>query len=108
MAIPDSLLRKPDTLTPEDTAIIQQHPYRGYQMRSKIPFLAGAAETLSRSRDWRSFEGIQHESRAQGLCESATGGLVDRNFGPFGSHAEMRSKRKQVLQIARVSVPRGF
>ena len=46
MAIPDSLLRKPDMLTPEETAIMQEHPYRGYQMLNKIPFLAGAAEIV--------------------------------------------------------------
>jgi len=46
MAIPDSILRKPGMLTPEETAVMQQHPYQGYQTLEKIPFLAEAAEIV--------------------------------------------------------------
>jgi HD-GYP domain-containing protein (c-di-GMP phosphodiesterase class II) len=46
MEIPDSILRKPGMLTPEETAIMQQHPYRGYLMLNKIPFLAEASEIV--------------------------------------------------------------
>lgn len=46
MAIPDAILRKPDTLTAEEVAIMREHCYRGYQMLKKIPFLAEAAEIV--------------------------------------------------------------
>ena len=46
MAIPDSILRKPGALTPEETAIMREHAYRGYQMLRKIPFLAEASEIV--------------------------------------------------------------
>ena len=46
MAIPDSILRKPGALTEEETAILQEHCYRGYQMLRKIPFLTEAAEIV--------------------------------------------------------------
>jgi putative nucleotidyltransferase with HDIG domain len=46
MAIPDSVLRKPGPLTQEEVIIMREHCLRGYQMVSKIPFLADAAEIV--------------------------------------------------------------
>jgi putative nucleotidyltransferase with HDIG domain len=46
MAIPDSILRKPGALSPEEITIMREHSYRGYQMLRKIPFLAEAADIV--------------------------------------------------------------
>jgi cyclic di-GMP phosphodiesterase len=46
MAIPDAILRKPGALTPEETRIMREHCFRGYQMLKKIPFLSEAAEIV--------------------------------------------------------------
>lgn len=46
MAIPDAILRKPGALTAEETDIMREHCYRGYQMLRKIPFLAEAADIV--------------------------------------------------------------
>src|SRR5712675_1283805 len=46
MAIPDTILRKPGPLTAEETEIMREHCYRGYQMLRKIPFLSRAAEIV--------------------------------------------------------------
>ena len=46
MAIPDAILRKPGALTPEETAIMREHCFRGYQMLRKIPFLSEASEIV--------------------------------------------------------------
>jgi putative nucleotidyltransferase with HDIG domain len=46
MAIPDAILRKPGALTKDETEIMREHCYRGYQMLRKIPFLAEAAEIV--------------------------------------------------------------
>ncbi|HEV2963043.1 MAG TPA: HD domain-containing phosphohydrolase [Candidatus Angelobacter sp.] len=46
MAIPDSILRKPGALTPEEISIMREHCFRGYQMLRKIPFLGEAAEIV--------------------------------------------------------------
>ena len=46
MAIPDAILRKPGALTPEETEIMREHCFRGYQMLKKIPFLSEAAEIV--------------------------------------------------------------
>jgi HD-GYP domain-containing protein (c-di-GMP phosphodiesterase class II) len=45
-AIPDAILRMSDTLTPDETAIMQTHPFRGYELVKKIPFLAEASEIV--------------------------------------------------------------
>ncbi len=53
MAIPDSILRKPGALTPEEITIMQEHCYRGYQMLRKIPFLTEAADIVySHQEKW--------------------------------------------------------
>lgn len=46
MATPEAILCKPDKLNPEEVAIMRQHPYVGYQMLKKIPFLSEAAEIV--------------------------------------------------------------
>ena len=46
MAIPDAILRKPGALNPEETQIMREHCFRGYQMLKKIPFLAEASEIV--------------------------------------------------------------
>ncbi len=46
MAIPDAILSKPGKLTPEEQAVMREHPSRGYIMLKKIPFLEKAAEIV--------------------------------------------------------------
>ena len=46
MAIPDEILLKPDTLTPEEQEVMREHCGRGYHILRKIPFLSGAAEIV--------------------------------------------------------------
>lgn len=44
MAIPDSILLKSETLTPEERKMMQQHPTYAYQWLSHIPFLRPALD----------------------------------------------------------------
>lgn len=47
LATSDTILRKPDALTAEEVRIMKEHPYRGYQILKKLPFLAdGIAEIV--------------------------------------------------------------
>src|SRR3989475_6740003 len=46
MAIPDAILNKPGKLDPGEFETMREHPYRGYQIVKKIPFLAEAAEIV--------------------------------------------------------------
>lgn len=43
IGIPDSILLKPTKLTPEETAIMQTHVRIGYELMSRVAFLANAA-----------------------------------------------------------------
>src|SRR5260370_35577642 len=44
IAIPESILLKPSALTADDTAVMQQHCVKGYEILIKAPFVAEAAE----------------------------------------------------------------
>ncbi|MGB8261795.1 MAG: HD domain-containing phosphohydrolase [Terracidiphilus sp.] len=46
MAIPDEILKKPGSLTPEERVIMREHCTRGFMILRKIPFLAEAAEIV--------------------------------------------------------------
>jgi len=46
LAIPDQIIRKPGRLDPEEVAIMREHPYHGYQMVKKTPFLQEASEIV--------------------------------------------------------------
>lgn len=46
MAIPDTIIRKPGKLDPEEIAIMREHCYHGYQMLKKIPFLQEVSEIV--------------------------------------------------------------
>jgi response regulator RpfG family c-di-GMP phosphodiesterase len=46
IGIPDSILLKPGKLTPEETAIMQTHVRIGYELMSRVRFLAPAAQIV--------------------------------------------------------------
>ncbi len=46
LAIPDAILRKPETLTAEETALMRQYVCSGYNTIKRIPFVADAAEIV--------------------------------------------------------------
>jgi putative nucleotidyltransferase with HDIG domain len=64
MAIPDAILRKPGALTLEETEIMREHCFRGYQMLKKIPFLAEASEIVYSHQE--RFDGTGYPRRLQG------------------------------------------
>src|SRR5438477_3882788 len=64
MAIPDSILRKPGSLTLEETNIMREHCFRGYQMLRKIPFLAEASEIVYAHQE--TFDGTGYPRQIKG------------------------------------------
>jgi putative nucleotidyltransferase with HDIG domain len=64
MAIPDAILRKPGALTLEETEIMREHCFRGYQMLKKIPFLAEASEIVYSHQE--RYDGTGYPRRLQG------------------------------------------
>src|SRR5580765_8774741 len=64
MAIPDKILNKPGKLDPEETEIMKEHAYRGYQMLKKIPFLTEASEIVYSHQEW--YDGTGYPRRLKG------------------------------------------
>ncbi len=64
MAIPDKILLKPGALTPEETRIMREHCFRGYQMLKKIPFLSEASEIVYAHQE--RFDGTGYPRGLQG------------------------------------------
>jgi putative nucleotidyltransferase with HDIG domain len=46
MAVPDAILRKPNRLTEDESALMKEHSYLGYKMLKKISFLDEAADIV--------------------------------------------------------------
>jgi HD-GYP domain-containing protein (c-di-GMP phosphodiesterase class II) len=46
MAIPDKILNKPGKLDADETVIMREHCFKGYQIVKKIPFLTDACEII--------------------------------------------------------------
>src|SRR5437763_5116752 len=46
MAIPDAILKKPGKLDEQEFEVMREHPYCGYQIVKRIPFLSEAAEIV--------------------------------------------------------------
>jgi putative nucleotidyltransferase with HDIG domain len=64
LAIPDKILNKPAKLTPEETLIMQEHAYRGYQMLKKIPFLVEASDIVYSHQE--RFDGTGYPRKLKG------------------------------------------
>jgi putative nucleotidyltransferase with HDIG domain len=64
MAIPDAILNKPGKLDSQETEIMREHPYRGYQIVKKIPFLTEAAEIVYAHQE--KFDGTGYPRRLKG------------------------------------------
>ncbi len=67
MAIPDGILKKPSKLTPEETAIMREHAYYGFDILSKIPFLADAAEIVYSHQEWYDGSGYPRGLKGDGI-----------------------------------------
>jgi putative nucleotidyltransferase with HDIG domain len=64
MAIPDKILRKAGTLTPDEQAVMKEHCSQGYQMLRKIPFLSEAAEIVYCHQEH--YDGTGYPNRIRG------------------------------------------
>jgi putative nucleotidyltransferase with HDIG domain len=64
MAIPDDILRKPGSLSPEEQEVMRDHCTRGYHMLRKIPFLAEAAEIVYSHQEH--YDGGGYPNRTRG------------------------------------------
>lgn len=52
IGVPDSILQKPQALTPEETAIMRRHSQIGYDLLHGFPFLESAAAAVYAHHEW--------------------------------------------------------
>jgi len=101
MAIPDAILRKPAALDPDETAIVREHCYRGFQILRNIPFLTEAAEIVySHQERWdgtgypRGLKGeeIPLGARIFSIADTLDAITSDRPYRPAQSVAAAREE----------------
>ena len=46
VSIPEAILLKPGNLTPDETAVVRQHCFHGYEILRRVPFVAEPAEIV--------------------------------------------------------------
>src|SRR5918996_1280766 len=46
VAVPDSILHKPEPLTPQERLLIEQHPVTGWEIVRQVDFLGAASEVV--------------------------------------------------------------
>ncbi len=106
MAIPDSILRKPGALTPEEINIMKEHCWHGYQILRKIPFLTEAAEIVyAHQEKWdgtgypRQLKGdeIPLGSRIFSLADTMDAIMSDR---PYRAAQPFSAARDEIVRFA--------
>jgi putative nucleotidyltransferase with HDIG domain len=103
MAIPDDILRKPDTLNDEEFAKVREHSYLGYAILRNIPFLAEAAEIVYAHHERydgtgypRSLKGneIPLGARVVSIADTLDAMTSDRRYRPAQSLQAARDQIK--------------
>lgn len=64
IGVPERILQKPSTLTPEEYAVIKEHPRMGAQILSKISFLEEVSQVIFNHHEW--FDGSGYPSGITG------------------------------------------
>jgi HD-GYP domain-containing protein (c-di-GMP phosphodiesterase class II) len=101
ISIPESILNKPDRLNSEETAIMREHCYKGYQLAKKIPFLAEACDIIYSHQERydgtgypRGLKGeeIPLGARIFSVADTLDAIMSDRPYRPKRSLAEARKE----------------
>jgi putative nucleotidyltransferase with HDIG domain len=104
MAIPDRILNKPGKLDAEETAIMREHCFKGYQIVKKIPFLAEACDIIySHQERWdgsgypRGLKGddIPLGARIFSVADTLDAIMSDRPYRPARS---LGAARKEIQE----------
>src|ERR1700680_4079154 len=101
MAIPDDILRKPGKLTSEQTAIMREHCYKGFQIVRKIPFLQDACDIIYSHQE--RFDGSGYPRNLKGkeiplgarifaVADTLDAIISDRPYRPARSFGEARKE----------------
>lgn len=100
--IPDSILRKPGKLEPEEMEVMKEHAYHGYQMLKKIPFLSEAAEIVYSHQE--RFDGTGYPRQLKG-AEIPLGARIFSIADTFDAITSDRPyRRKQSNEAAKQEI----
>lgn len=64
MQVPDSILNKPDKLTPDERTVIERHPVEGYEMCKKLGFMKEELEVIRNHHE--KWDGSGYPDRLKG------------------------------------------
>jgi ribonuclease P protein subunit RPR2 len=106
VAIPDSILHKPEPLTPHERDLIQQHPVTGWEIVRQVDFLGAASDVVRHHHehwdgngypDGLAGEGIPLSARVFAVADTLDALTTDRPYRPASPFAEAR----RLIHVAR-------
>jgi ribonuclease P protein subunit RPR2 len=71
VAIPDSILHKPEPLTPQERELIQQHPVTGWEIVRQVDFLGAASDVVRHHHEHWDGNGYPDELAGEDIPLSA-------------------------------------
>lgn len=105
VGVPDAVLLKPGSLTPEEWSVIRKHPETGYRMLKDNPLLAKVAEIVYQHQERYDGSGYPQGLRGDQICPGA------RLFAVADSYDAIRSNRPYSVarnpQVALEEILRG-
>ncbi len=87
LGLPDAILQKPGTLTPDDQRVMRTHPKIGYDLLIGVPFLHDVAEIVLQHHETYDGSGYPAGLRGEQICIGA------RIFAIIDAYHAMRSAR---------------
>lgn len=106
LAIPDDIIRKTKALTVEETALMREHCFRGYQMLQKIPFLREIGEIVYAHQerfDGKGYpRGLRGEDIPLGARIFAVADLLDSltSDWPFGASQTVAAAKEKIMRFS--------
>lgn len=105
MAVPEAILRKAGPLTPEETSVLHEHCFRGYQMLRKIPFLKEAAEIVYAHQERYDGKGYPQGLQGDAIPLGARIFAVADALASMTAHRP--SQKAQSISAAKEEIRRG-
>jgi ribonuclease P protein subunit RPR2 len=100
VAIPDSILHKPEPLTPHERDLIQQHPVTGWEIVKQVDFLGAASDVVRHHHerwdgdgypDGLKGEGIPLTARVFAVADTLDALTTDRPYRPASPFSQARA-----------------
>jgi len=100
VAIPDSILHKPEPLTPQERSLIEQHPVTGWEIVKQVDFLGAASDVVRHHHerwdgngypDGLAAEDIPFTARVFAVADTLDALTTDRPYRPASPLAEARA-----------------